>query len=65
VTAKKAPKRRREPAIAPEPPEPQYILGTWAGRPRYQCRYCPFDTLDKQAALEHFKEEHAAKITQS
>lgn len=30
-----------------------YDVGTWNKQPLYNCRLCPFDTLDEQQMLEH------------
>lgn len=51
----------RKPKTAPPPPEPDtpaesaepYTVGTWAGRPNYECRFCRYATLDLEAIHRH------------
>ena len=43
------------PDIAPDLP---YTVEHWAHLPRYQCKFCPFDSLDEDVAREHFLSVH-------
>lgn len=37
-----------------------WSIGRWHDVPLYACLFCPFDTLDGEAAmLEHWREVHA------
>ncbi len=52
-----------EEAIIPEASNPvvdqPYTLGSWNGLPQYQCNYCPWDTVESEAAiLEHIQQCH-------
>lgn len=38
-----------------------YTVGTWAGLPNYECRHCPFATLDEAEMLSHCIARHAPK----
>lgn len=38
--------------------DPTPITSEWRGWPRYQCRLCPFDTLDEQQFVAHFAGAH-------
>lgn len=43
-----------EPAeMQTEPVELPYRVGSWCGFAHYECRQCPFDTLEEGAMLEH------------
>lgn len=35
-----------------------YKEGRWHTFTTYQCLYCPFDTMDEDAAMEHYQERH-------
>lgn len=36
-----------------------FTNGTWAGRPQWRCAFCPWDTLESEAAmLEHYETVH-------
>jgi hypothetical protein len=38
----------------------KFTLGVWAGRPQWQCPYCPWDTLEgEQAIVDHWEARHA------
>src|SRR5574341_2047842 len=30
-----------------------YTIGSWAGKPQYQCKHCEFDSLNFDVMLEH------------
>ena len=48
-------------ASQPVTPEPLWITGRWGDYPQWRCMFCPFDTLDGEAAmLEHWHEIHAS-----
>lgn len=50
-------------AAATEPPlvALPYLVGKWHGITQYQCRQCPFDSLDEGAILEHVAGHMAAE----
>ena len=42
-------------------PDKHYYLTRWHGMDNYQCKYCPFSTLDGEAALNaHVIDKHFA-----
>ncbi|MCI0550519.1 MAG: hypothetical protein L0287_06165 [Anaerolineae bacterium] len=54
--------KRNKKVPPPQPTEePQigYTVGSWAGRPQYQCKECQFETLDLDAMLEHLLRVHS------
>lgn len=55
---KKSPKTKPEPK--PEVPE-HWTVGKWKDQPKYECKYCPFDTLDEGKIKQHHWEAHMAK----
>lgn len=66
--SKKKPELEPIPAPEPEPtPEPEpapeespiYTKGRWQDFTTYNCRFCPFDTLDESVAIKHYEERHA------
>ena len=50
----------------PEQPEgenPFFMLGKWGEFTQWRCRFCPWDTLDGEAAmLEHYESVHKPPI---
>lgn len=36
-----------------------FTLGEWNGLTQYKCKFCPFDTLHEDVALEHYAARHA------
>jgi len=39
---------------------PYFTKGKWGGMEQWNCRFCPWDTLEgEQTALEHYLERHA------
>ncbi len=36
----------------------QYVTGTWAGQPHYECNACEYDTLDELEMLNHLVNKH-------
>lgn len=46
--------RRRE----VEQPEPSYTIGCWNGLDNYQCRHCPYSTLDLEEIERHQQQRH-------
>jgi len=35
-----------------------YTKDTWKGHAKYNCNYCPFDTLDYDTIRDHIRKEH-------
>ncbi len=35
-----------------------YTKDTWKGHTKYNCNYCPFDSLDLDKIKEHIQREH-------
>lgn len=46
-------------ADAGPPLDPRYRLGSWRGRPNYECSACPFKTLDPAEFERHWRSRHA------
>lgn len=44
--------------------EPIYELGKWQNFTKYQCLFCPYDTLDEAEALAHYEQVHAPRSEQ-
>lgn len=43
----------------PAQPELPFTVGQWATLTQWRCRYCPWDTLDGEAAAwEHYNQVH-------
>jgi hypothetical protein len=44
----------------PPAEEKPYTVGSWRGLTQYQCKLCPWDTLEgEEAMLEHLRTAHA------
>ncbi len=35
-----------------------YTKDLWKGHTKYNCNYCPFDTLDENVIKDHIRKEH-------
>lgn len=33
--------------------------GTWKGKDNYECKHCPYSTLDREEIVQHYNEKHA------
>lgn len=42
--------------------EDAWTVGQWKGLPNYECRDCPFSTLDLPVMEEHRKESHGSAL---
>ncbi len=53
-----------ESTVEPEAPEASehWEMGQWNGLPRYQCRYCAFDSLEVETIARHYQERHAPPL---
>lgn len=50
--------------ITQEVESPFYTLGKWGNYDRWQCNFCPWDTLEGEAALmAHYRAHHAPPPT--
>lgn len=38
-----------------------YTVESWAGKPKYQCSRCAFNTLDREGMVEHVITNHVIK----
>ena len=60
-----APLPTEEPLTVPVDPvhvdENNWTIGQWSGLPNYECKACPFSTLDLPVMEEHQKERHSPK----
>lgn len=57
-----SPEEEEEISVKSSPPaeERSYTVGSWRGFTQYQCKLCPWDTLEGEAAmLEHLRSAHA------
>jgi hypothetical protein len=51
-----------ESEVEAQPTETEhYRIGTWKGRPNYECKYCPYSTVDGERDIEeHVTKKHLA-----
>jgi len=57
-----SPEEKGESSGKSPPPveERPYTIGTWRGFTQWRCKFCPWDTLEGEAAiLEHLRSAHA------
>lgn len=45
--------------VQEEVSEERFVMGKWHEFDVYQCRFCPFDTMDPKEAERHYDERHA------
>jgi hypothetical protein len=54
-----APEPTSEDSVRPvRPDESRWIVGQWSGLPNYECKECPFSTLDLPKIEEHIAKVH-------
>jgi len=51
--AKKTTKPRAAPAKKPKPQVEHYTIGEWHEKPMFQCKRCPWSTLDENEMVKH------------
>jgi hypothetical protein len=54
-------KPAKERAVKKAEPDPGYETGQWKGIPRFQCKFCAFDTLHEDVIKEHIYDRHTEK----
>lgn len=59
-----APEPTTEDSVRPvRPEESRWTVGQWSGLPNYECKECPFSTLDLPLMEEHIVKVHSTQIT--